>query len=71
MGLLAGTMQQGYYEGSPINHASNLEGKLMIMHGKQQMIMSIISVLKCWWSKLIAYNKLFSMMSSIPCGRMG
>ncbi len=54
--------KEGYYNGSPINHASKLEGNLMIIHGTgddnvhyQNFEMLV--------DKLIKHNKLFSMMS--------
>lgn len=54
--------KEGYYNGSPINHASKLEGSLMIIHGTgddnvhyQNFEMLV--------DELIKHNKLFSMMS--------
>jgi dipeptidyl-peptidase 4 len=54
--------QYGYREGSPLTHASKLQGKLMIMHGTgddnvhyQNFEMMV--------NELIKHNKLFSMMS--------
>lgn len=52
----------GYYNGSPINHASKLDGNLMIIHGTgddnvhyQNFEMLV--------DELIKHNKLFSMMA--------
>ena len=54
--------QYGYREGSPLTHASKLQGKLMIIHGTgddnvhyQNFEMMV--------NELIKHNKLFSMMS--------
>lgn len=59
---LPGDNAYGYREGSPITHAKNLKGKLMIMHGTgddnvhyQNFEMLV--------NELIKHNKLFSMMS--------
>ncbi len=53
---------KGYHDGSPINHASKLEGNLMIIHGTgddnvhyQNFEMLV--------NELVKHNKLFSMMS--------
>lgn len=61
MGLLEGN-PTGYRDGSPINHAKNLKGNLMIIHGTgddnvhyQNFEMLV--------NELIKHNKLFSMMS--------
>ena len=54
--------KEGYYNGSPINHASRLGGNLMIIHGTgddnvhyQNFEMLV--------DRLIKHNKLFSMMA--------
>ena len=61
MGLLSENAK-GYFDGSPINFAKNLKGKLMIIHGTgddnvhyQNFEMLV--------NELIKQNKLFSMMS--------
>ncbi|MEX0882992.1 MAG: prolyl oligopeptidase family serine peptidase, partial [Cyclobacteriaceae bacterium] len=61
MGLLEDN-KEGYYEGSPINHAQNLEGNLMIMHGTADDNVHYQSF-EMLVDKLIAHNKMFSMMS--------
>ncbi|NHE58171.1 S9 family peptidase [Cyclobacterium sp. GBPx2] len=61
MGLLEDN-KAGYFEGSPINHAENLEGKLLIMHGTADDNVHYQSF-EMLVDKLIAHDKLFSMMS--------
>ena len=49
---------EGYREGSPLDpHAKNLQGKLLIMHGKYDDNVMIV-ILK-WVNELIKNNKLF------------
>ncbi|SHN08787.1 dipeptidyl-peptidase-4 [Cyclobacterium lianum] len=61
MGLL-GENESGYFDGSPINHAGNLEGNLLIMHGTADDNVHYQSY-EMLVDKLIAHDKLFSMMS--------
>jgi dipeptidyl-peptidase-4 len=61
MGLLDGNAK-GYYDGSPINHASKLEGNLMIMHGTGDDNVHYQSF-EMLANELIKHNKLFTMMS--------
>jgi dipeptidyl-peptidase-4 len=61
MGLL-NENAKGYYDGSPINHAKNLQGKLMIMHGTADDNVHYQSF-EMLVNELIKNNKLFSMMS--------
>ncbi len=53
---------EGYYDGSPINHASKLEGNLMIIHGTGDDNVHYQSF-EMLVDELIKHNKLFSMMS--------
>ncbi len=59
---LPGDNQEGYYNGSPINHASKLEGKLMLIHGTADDNVHYQSF-EMLVNELISHNKLFSMMS--------
>jgi dipeptidyl-peptidase-4 len=52
----------GYFNGSPINHAHKLEGNLMIIHGTADDNVHYQSF-EMLVDKLIKHNKLFSMMS--------
>ena len=61
MGLLADNAK-GYYDGSPINFAKNLRGKLMIMHGTGDDNVHYQSF-EMLVNELIKQNKLFYMMS--------
>ena len=54
--------KEGYHDGSPINHASKLEGNLMIIHGTGDDNVHYQSF-EVLVDKLIKHNKLFSMMS--------
>ena len=54
--------KEGYYNGSPINHASKLEGNLMIIHGTGDDNVHYQSF-EMLVDELIKQNKLFSMMS--------
>jgi len=54
--------KEGYHDGSPINHASKLEGNLMIMHGTADDNVHYQSF-EMLVNELIKHNKLFSMMS--------
>ena len=54
--------EEGYYNGSPINHASKLEGNLMIIHGTADDNVHYQSF-EMLVNELIKHNKLFSMMS--------
>ncbi len=59
---LPSTNKEGYYDGSPINHASKLEGNLMIIHGTADDNVHYQSF-EMLANELIKHNKLFSMMS--------
>jgi dipeptidyl-peptidase-4 len=61
MGLLDDNAK-GYKDGSPINYAKNLEGKLMIIHGTGDDNVHYQSF-EMLANELIRHNKLFSMMS--------
>jgi dipeptidyl-peptidase 4 len=61
MGLLDDN-QEGYINGSPITHAHNLQGDLMIMHGTADDNVHYQSF-EMLANELIKQNKLFSMMS--------
>jgi len=61
MGLPADN-SDGYYNGSPINHASKLDGNLMIIHGTSDDNVHYQSF-EMLVDELIRHNKLFSMMS--------
>jgi dipeptidyl-peptidase-4 len=54
--------KEEYYDGSPINHASKLEGNLMIIHGTADDNVHYQSF-EMLVNELIKHNKLFSMMS--------
>ena len=54
--------RDGYYDGSPINHASKFEGNLMIIHGTGDDNVHYQSF-EMLVDELIKHNKLFSMMS--------
>jgi len=54
--------KEGYHDGSPINHASKLEGNLMIIHGTGDDNVHYQSF-EMLVDELIKHNKLFSMMS--------
>jgi dipeptidyl-peptidase-4 len=53
---------KGYFEGSPINFAQNLEGNLMIMHGTADDNVHYQSY-EMLVNRLIKHNKMFNMMS--------
>jgi len=53
---------QGYHDGSPINHASKLEGNLMIIHGTADDNVHYQSFERLV-DELIKHDKLFNMMS--------
>jgi dipeptidyl-peptidase 4 len=61
MGLLQDN-SEGYHDGSPINHAHNLEGSLMIIHGTADDNVHYQSF-EMLVDRLIKHNKQFSMMS--------
>ena len=61
MGLLTNNAQ-GYHDGSPINFAKNLEGKLMLIHGTGDDNVHYQSF-EMLVNELIKDNKLFYMMS--------
>ncbi len=61
MGLITDNAQ-GYRDGSPINFAKNLQGKLMIIHGTGDDNVHYQSF-EMLVNELIRNNKLFSMMS--------
>lgn len=52
----------GYHDGSPINHAAKLEGKLLIIHGTADDNVHYQSF-EMLADELIKHNKLFSMMA--------
>ena len=54
--------EEGYRDGSPITHAQNLAGNLMIMHGTADDNVHYQSF-EMLVNKLVKENKLFSMMS--------
>ncbi len=54
--------REGYHDGSPIHHASKLEGNLMIIHGTADDNVHYQSF-EMLADELIRHNKLFSMMS--------
>jgi len=54
--------KEGYYDGSPISHASKLAGNLMIIHGTADDNVHYQSF-EMLVDELIKHNKLFSMMS--------
>jgi len=61
MGLPDGN-PKGYYMGSPINHASKLEGNLLLIHGTNDDNVHYQSF-EMLVDELIKQNKLFDMMS--------
>ena len=61
MGLLESNAK-GYFDGSPINHAKNLSGNLLIIHGTGDDNVHYQSF-EMLINELIKNNKLFSMMS--------
>jgi dipeptidyl-peptidase-4 len=61
MGLLSDN-EKGYHDGSPINHASKLEGNLLIIHGTADDNVHYQSF-EMLANELIKHNKLFSMMA--------
>jgi dipeptidyl-peptidase-4 len=61
MGLLENNAK-GYHDGSPINYAKNLQGKLMIIHGTADDNVHYQSF-EMLADELIRNNKLFYMMS--------
>ncbi|MCC5939201.1 MAG: S9 family peptidase [Lunatimonas sp.] len=61
MGLLEDNAW-GYREGSPLHHAENLQGDLLIMHGTADDNVHYQSF-EMLVDKLIKHNKMFSMMS--------
>ncbi|MBD3223421.1 MAG: prolyl oligopeptidase family serine peptidase [Caldithrix sp.] len=54
--------EQGYHDGSPLNHASKLEGNLLLIHGTADDNVHYQSF-EMLVDALIRHNKLFSMMS--------
>jgi dipeptidyl-peptidase-4 len=54
--------EEGYFDGSPINHAHKLAGNLMVMHGTADDNVHYQSF-EMLVDRLIKHNKLFSMMS--------
>lgn len=54
--------KDGYFDGSPINHASKLQGNLLIIHGTADDNVHYQSF-EMLVDELIKHNKLFSMMS--------
>jgi len=54
--------KEGYHDGSPINHASKLEGNLLVIHGTADDNVHYQSF-EMLVNELIKHNKLFSMMS--------
>jgi dipeptidyl-peptidase-4 len=63
---LPGENEKGYHDGSPINHASKLEGNLLIIHGTADDNVHYQSF-EMLVDELIKHNKLFSMMSYPMC----
>ena len=61
MGLLNDNAK-GYHDGSPINFAKNLQGKLMLIHGTGDDNVHYQGF-EMLVNELIKYNKLFNMMS--------
>jgi dipeptidyl-peptidase-4 len=61
MGLLVEN-RAGYHDGSPINHAHNLEGNLLIIHGTADDNVHYQSF-EMLVDRLIEHNKLFYMMA--------
>jgi dipeptidyl-peptidase 4 len=61
MGLLDDNVK-GYKDGSPITHAKNLQGNLLIVHGTADDNVHYQSF-EMLANELIKNNKLFSMMS--------
>ena len=59
---LPGENVEGYREGSPINHAHQLEGNLLIVHGAADDNCHYQTFEKLV-DKLIRHNKIFSMMT--------
>jgi dipeptidyl-peptidase-4 len=59
---LPGDNGDGYRDGSPINHASKLEGDLLIIHGTADDNVHYQSF-EMLVNELIKHNKLFSMMA--------
>lgn len=61
MGLLSEN-EQGYYNGSPINFAQNLQGNLMVIHGTADDNVHYQSF-EMLVDRLIAKDKIFDMMT--------
>ena len=61
MGLLEDN-ESNYIDGSPISHAKNLEGDLMIIHGTADDNVHYQSFERLT-NELIKHNKMFDMMS--------
>jgi len=61
MGLPADN-QEGYHDGSPINHAYKLEGDLLIIHGTADDNVHYQSF-EMLVNELVKHNKLFTMMA--------
>ncbi len=59
---LPDTNKEGFYKGSPINFAQNLQGKLMIIHGTADDNVHYQSF-EMLVNKLVKYKKHFQMMS--------
>lgn len=59
---LPGDNEEGYRDGSPINHAGKLEGNLLIIHGTADDNVHYQSF-EMLVNELIRQNKLFSMMA--------
>ena len=59
---LPSTNPEGYYEGSPINHAAGLKGQLLLVHGTGDDNVHYQSC-EMLVNELVKQNKLFSMMA--------
>ena len=55
------TNEQGYYDGSPVNHAANLKGNLLLIHGSGDDNVHYQN-LEYLVNELIKDNKIFSMV---------
>jgi dipeptidyl-peptidase-4 len=54
--------EEGYHQGSPINHASNLEGKLLLIHGTGDDNVHYQGSERLI-NELVKHNKQFDLMS--------
>jgi dipeptidyl-peptidase 4 len=59
---LPSTNPEGYHDGSPITHAENLEGELLLIHGTADDNVHYQS-LEMLADKLIAHGKMFDMLA--------